>query len=159
MQIPPVDDPDSANQLSELALFNLNLNNLDQLSGLFFGIGLNFLFLATSETVRTVLLEEDPSLPVAIDAQLNYEIAKKLANTNWMYLLANIVLYYTATERLNQIENSLEPDRPSTQDRIQGREMVIAGDTLKILGYILSANGFERIADSSSREVQETTPP
>lgn len=141
-----------------LGLFNLRLNDLDRISGLIFAAGLGIFFTATDETEETILLQQMGETTIESDARLNSDIARKLVNSNQLYVLASLISLYTTTERMKQLEYIL-PDTPSAEERKAGREMVTTANILALCSFMLAANGLELIADGTLKQLEETPPP
>jgi hypothetical protein len=143
----------------ERAQFNLYLNNIDRFADAISIPGLMLSFNASDEVEEIIFREQAHDITPSVDAQMNYEVAKKLVNVNLTYLATVLLFYYTSSERLNLLYETLDLSKEFTQERIRGRELVTLGDIFKITGYTLAANGFEMIADSVLKEGQITPPP
>lgn len=160
MQNDPDGNQDSGVYLTdEEAAFNFHLNDMDRLGNIIGAMGVALVFNATDEVEEILLREQAQNISVTVDAQMNYEVASKLATVNWIYVIAIMFFLYTSSERLAQLHETLDMSLESSRERVRGREMVTIGDMFKILGYTLTAQGFDLIADSTLREQQETPPP
>lgn len=155
-----VDDNLSTPSISEAqARFNLELNDLDRVSGMLFAAALGVLFHQADLTEESILLSQTDAT-VEENTSLNYTIAKELADMSRINLLAGLIGLYTTTERLKQLEAIFEERQtPSAEERLTGREMITLANTLCVCAFILATNGYELIADGTLKQQMETPPP
>jgi hypothetical protein len=152
------DNGSSVSTISDAqALFNLELNDLDRISALIYSPGLGYFFNVADETEYTISLEQADIATLTLDAQLNYDIARKLTDINWIYVLSTLFTLYTTTERRKLLESL--PDTPSKEKRINGRDMFTFSTYLILIGYMLGAKGLELIAEGSLEAQRESPPP
>jgi hypothetical protein len=150
----PGDNPDSnINTNAANPLLDVQLNQIDRFAEMLFLLGTSFGFQAIEEVDRSYILKQEGELTSEEDTAFTYDIAKKLALANWIYLIAGSFVFENSAIRLNELEKVF-PENPTVSDkeRITGREMITTGNALKIIGYTLSAAGFEKIANSAVRE-------
>ncbi|MEI6101406.1 MAG: hypothetical protein WCP73_06155 [Eubacteriales bacterium] len=153
------DHPSAGEPSDELIAFNLYLNDIDRLGNMIGVLGVGLVVNATDEVEEILHREQEHSISPSVDAQMNYEVAKTLANVNRIYLTTVLMFLYTSIERLNQFIETQDLSKDFNQERLRGREMVTMGDVFKMTGYMLAAQGFELIADSTLKENQLTPPP
>lgn len=157
--LPEGDAASGSNTADEQFAFNYLLNDFDRLANMVGAMGVALVCRATDEVETILNREEAHTISASMDAQMNYEVAKTLATVNWLFVLTVSLFYLTSSQRQEQLYETLDPSADFAEERIRGREMVTTGDMFKILGYTLSAKGFDMIADSTLREQQETPPP
>ncbi len=154
----PDDNPDSnINTNAANPLLDVQLNQIDRFAEMLFILGTSFGFQAINEVDRSYILKQEGELTSEEDAAFTYDIAKKIALANWIYLIAGSFVFENSAIRLNELEKAM-PENPSPAqiERITGREMVTEGNALKIIGYTLAAAGFEKIANSVVMESEST---
>lgn len=134
-------------------LLDFQLNQADRFAELLFVLGITFGFQTLDKADDAYFRKQEGQLTSAEDSAVSYDIANMLAFTNWLYLIAGSIIFETSSSRLNELEKAL-PENPSLSEteRISGRKMVTAGNLFKMIGYSLSANGFEMIAKSVKDE-------
>ena len=135
------------------AIFDSQLNQKDRFANLLFLLGSDFAIQATNEVDQSLLLKQKENLTIQEENAFTYDITKKLALANWIFLTAGTIFLDTSYQRLKDKE-SIIPEDPSESDlqSLSGREMITLGNLLKVIGYTLAANGFELIADSTQKE-------
>lgn len=148
------DNDDQNNEINITnPLFDEQLNEIDRFANSLFILGLHYSFLGLDKADQSLLLKQEQRLTSEEESAFTYEIAKLLSLANRIYLTSGIIILNTSFERLEQLE-AVFPQNASFSDeeRISGREMITAGNLLKAIGYLLSATGFEMIADSVQKE-------
>lgn len=139
-------------------LFNLDLNNIDRISNLLYIAGSAVMLDSTDEAEQDLCLQYTDQIGVLPDVAFNFDIAMKLVEANQLYILASLLSLYTSVERQKQIE-AVFPQTESSDERKQGRELVTFGSALTVISFILTAQGYQIIADGTLKQERETFPP
>lgn len=154
------DNSPSEDKQDELSLFNYKLNDIDRLSGLLFALALGLLFHQADLTDESIWQTQSGEATLEENTLLNHAIAKELADMSRINLMAGLLSFYTTTERLKQLEALIKKNpTASIEERLEGREMVTMANTLAVIAFTLSINGYELIADGILRQQTETPPP
>ncbi len=141
-------------------LFDAQLNQTDRFANLIFLLGVNNAFTAINKVDESIFLKQENELSDREELAFTYDIAQTLSTANWIYLTAGAIIFETSFNRLKQKE-ALMPEDPSLTDieTLSGRKMITTGNLLKVIGYMLSATGFEMIADGAKRDLEALDSP
>jgi hypothetical protein len=141
-------------------LFDAQLNQIDRFANLLFLLGISNGFTAINKVDESIFLKQENELSEREELAYSYEIAQTLSTANWIYLTAGSLFFETSFDRLKQKE-ALMPEDPSLTDieTLSGRKMITMGNLLKIIGYMLSATGFEMIASGAKRDLEALDSP
>ncbi len=123
------------------------LNQQDLLANLIFFLGV-LIALQAIDIDKQVIEQQPPEQEAALSEQ---EIARLLAMANWSFLAAAILLLDTALDRLedDRADTRQAPPSAPIEKKLQGRELVVTGDSFKVIGFLLAALGNEMLAESA----------
>lgn len=135
------------------AAFNLELTQLDRLANSLLTVAVIVSFHSTDIAEESIILGQTQQLSSQEASAFLFDINKSLALVNWINLIAGSIILNNTLARLEQDKASLSQNPSlSGKERLKGREIVVTGNTFKVIGYILAAVGNETIAESARME-------